>query len=385
MRKRTKIVIWVAVAVAVVAVFAATAERRLRKEKYESIADVQSAEGIPVDYVVARISPVEDWRRFVGTAEGFDQIDLTADYRTRVSGVHARVGDVVPKGKVIVSLDEYDPATIAANLETAGAQYRTARRDSLRMEDLFASGAISEQDLDHVRAQTDAARATYNMALRAVRLDSPIGGVVTALYVERGDYADSGQILATVSSFDRVRIRLDVSDADRRVIRVGQPVRLALSPETGSAAPGSGSPVSLKGTVSKASLSADPDTRLFRVDLILDNREHLLKPGSLVTPQIRVAAAEAGPAVPKVAVIERGGGSAVYVVTGRDGDRRAELREVVPGPSGDGLMAIESGVASGDLVVVWGQTKLTEGVKVALHKDVTSEYFAGADSEGGSR
>jgi RND family efflux transporter MFP subunit len=337
-----------------------------------------------VDYVVARIAPVEDWRRFVGTAEGFDQVDLTADHRTRVSGVHARVGDVVPKGKVIVSLDEYDPARIAANLETAAAQYRTARRDSLRMEDLFASGAISEQELDHVRAQTDAARATYNMARRAVRLDSPIAGVVTALYVESGDYADMDQILATVSSFDRIRIRLDVSDADRRLIRVGQAVRLAPSQDAGSGGGKSAPAASLTGRVSKVSLSADPDTRLFRVDLVLDNREHLLKPGSLVTPQIRVAAAQAGPAVPKVALIESDGRDAVYVVTGKDGDRRAELRAVTPGPSGDGLVALQAGVAPGDMVVVWGQTKLTDGVKVAPHKDVTPEYY-GTSGEGGSR
>lgn len=385
MRKRSKVVIWIAIAIAVTAVFAATADRRLRKEKYESIADVQKTEGIPVDYVVTRATPVEDWRRFVGTAEGFDQIDLTADYRTRISGVHARVGDEVRKGKVIVSLDEFDPSRIMANLESARAQYRTARRDSLRMEDLYASGAISEQDLDHARAQTDAARATFNMARRAVRLDSPISGIVTALYVEGGDYADAGQILATVSSYDRIRVRLDVSDEDRRLIKAGQDVSLALSRGARPIEDSPGPAGSLAGFVSSVSLSADPETRLFRVDLVVGNPDHLLKPGSLVSPRIKVAGAYASPAVPKVALFEQDGRSVLYVVTGPEGDRRAELRELAPGPTGGGLVAIESGVARGDLVVVWGQTKLKDGVKVALHKDVTSEYFEDATAEGGSR
>ena len=66
MRKRTKALLWITVAAVVVALFAITAERRLRKDGIESIESAQSTEGIPVDYVVARTTPIADWRGFVG-------------------------------------------------------------------------------------------------------------------------------------------------------------------------------------------------------------------------------------------------------------------------------------------------------------------------------
>ena len=385
MTKRIKVFLWIAIGAAVVAAFAITAERRLRPKEVESIEAVQSAEGVPVDYVVARAARIADWRAFVGVAEGFHQIDLTADYRTRVSAVHAAVGEEVTKGRVIVSLDQYDPTRIMVNLETARAQYGTARRDSVRMEELYKSGAVSEQQLDNARAEAVRARASYNTARRAVQLDSPITGMVTALYVEGGDYAEAAEILATVASLDRMRIPLDVGSAERRLIKVGQEVRLPLARDLGAGVEGSSGLEFLMGTVANVSLSADPETRLYRVDLVLENPDHVLKPGAPVTPEIKVAWSDSGTVVPRTALLEQSDGKSLYVVAGSENDRRAELRGVRAGLSSGPLVAVEDGLAPGEWVVVWGQGKLKDGIKIALHDDITSEYFGLGTPEGRSR
>jgi RND family efflux transporter MFP subunit len=385
MRKRTKAILWIAVAIMIVAVFATTAERRLRKDEIESIESVQRSEGIPVDYVVSRATYIADWKRFVGMAEGLEQINLTADYRTRVRSVHSRVGDRVRAGEVIVSLDQYDPMVSAVNLETAGALYRTARRDSARMEELYSSGAISEQQLDYARAEADRARASYNTARRAVELDSPIAGVVTAVYVVGGQYADAGQVLATVSSYRRVKVSLDVSESERDLIRAGQEVRLPLRPSAVADGVEPRDPRALKGVVAEASLSADPETRLYRIDLILDNPDLRLQPGSLVKPSIRIASSDSLPVVPSLSLMQAGEEETVYVIVGAEGDERAELRTVRTGITSGSLVAVEYGLRPGEWVVVWGQGKLKDGSKVLVHDDLTSEYYGPDESAGGSR
>ncbi len=376
MRRRTKVVLWIAVGAVVVFLFAATAARRLRTEDTQSIESVQSAEGVPVDYVLAQATPIAHWMRFAGVAEGFGQVELVSDYRTRVSRVHVDVGDEIAAGKVVISLDEYDPTRIMVNLETARAQYTTARRDSARMEALYESGAISQQQLDHAGAEADAARAAYNTARRAVRLDSPISGIVTAVYVEEGEYADAGQILATVASLDETRIPLDVSPTQRAGLEPGQTVRVFPGKGLGTGEGEAGRERPLYGTVTKVSLSADPETRLFRVELVVRNPGHVIKPGSLVEPEIKIASCDSCPVVPETALVEINGIKAVYVITGSQGDETAELRDVVPGISWEGLLAITRGIDPGERVVVWGQGKLRDGLKTKPHNDLTSQYFA---------
>jgi multidrug efflux system membrane fusion protein len=374
MRKKAKVFLWIVILAAVVAAFASTAVRRLSTEEVQSIESVQRAEGIPVDYVQSRVTPVEDWREFVGVAEGFEQVDLESEYRTRVTAVRFPVGSEVRASEVVVSLDPYDPARSMMNLETARAQYASARRDSLRMEELFKSGAISQQELDHVRAQSEASHASYRIARRAVDLDSPISGVLTALYVKRGDYADAGEVVATIASYDKIRIPLDVSSSQRALIALGQEVRVRADEHAG------GGGHVLEGTVVRAALSADTETRLFHVEVVLDNKEHLMKPGSLVTPEILVASTHDAPVLPRVALMSRNGASQVYVIGGSDDDRHATLRTVTPGLIGGAFVAITGGLKPGDLVVVRGQSKLEDGVKVKLHADVTSEYFAATET-----
>jgi len=368
MRKRVKVLLWIVIAAVVVAAFAVTAQRRLRTEEVRSIESVQNAEGIPVDYVESKVVPVEDWREFVGVAEGHEQIDLMSDYRTRVNAVYAEVGTEVRKGRIVVSLDRYDPARMAVNLEAAEVRYETARRDSMRMEELFKSGAISQQQLDHTRAETDAAHAAYRTARRAVDLDTPISGILTALYVEGGDYADAGQVLATVASYDRIRVPLEVSSSERALIKIGQTVRLR--PDAG----GGVDSHTLEGTVVKAALSADPETRLYRVEVVLENPEHVLKPGSLVTPAILVASEKDKPVVPITALTNRNGRDQLYVIDASE-EPRAVLKTVTPGLSNGSLVAVDGGLNPGDRVVVRGQSKLEDGVKVKLHADLTAEYL----------
>jgi len=387
MSRGIKITVWVVIAAVVVAAFVVTGARRLRKQEVRSVETVQEAEGIPVDVVRARAMPVEDWREFVGVAQGEDQVDLMAPFRTRVDGVHAEVGDEVPAGTVVVTLDPYDPARIGMNFRTAEAQYETARQDSLRIEALYRSGAVSEQDLDHVRASTEAARAQYLTARRAVKMDTPIAGVVTSLIVEEGDYAEAEETVATVSSYDRVRIPVEVSEAEQALIALGQKVRVRLGERRtgtrgcpagstdGRAAVGGNIGPVLLGRVTKVALSADPSTRLFAVEVVVDNPDHLLKPGTLVTPEILVAATGDEPVVPPVAVLRHNSREHLYVVDDSGGHPVARLRGIVRGVENGALVAISEGLEPGERVVVWGQNNLDDGVKIKIHADVTSQYL----------
>jgi RND family efflux transporter MFP subunit len=373
MTRGAKAGLWILVALVIIVVFATTAARRMQKTEVQSIESIQTSEGVPVNVVVARAIPVEDWRQFVGTAEGSDQVDLSADFRTRVEAVHVGVGDEVRAGKVVVSLDSYDPGRAMLNLEATRSQYETVRADSIRMEELFKSGAVSQQDLDHVRAQSQAARAQFLTARRAVRLDTPIGGMVTAVNVEAGDYAEGGQTLVTIAAYYRIRIRLELSDAERALVETGQKVRAAIP--AGRGADGDASAGYLYGAVVRAALSADPETRLFPVEVIVENPDRRLKPGGLVAPEVLVAASDDQPVIPRVALVRHDGDEMVFVVTQSAGEALAATREVSRGVGNEELLSVAGDLRVGEQVVVWGQSKLRDGARVKINQDLTAEYY----------
>jgi RND family efflux transporter MFP subunit len=368
MTRGARIGIWAVVIAALVVVFVVTGAKRLRKEEARSIEAIQQAEGVPVDVVAAAVVPLEDWRKFVGVAQGYEQVNLLAPFRTRVSKTHAALGQEVAPGAVLVSLDPYDPAWAAMNLQTAEAVYQTARLDSVRAEELFKTGAVSQQDLDHVRAATYASRAQYITSRRAVELDTPIAGVVTALNVKAGDYADAEQTLATVASYGRIRVELELSESDRSAVAVGDPVRCA--------AGGRPSPAAfLTGSVARVALSADPATRLFAVEVTIDNPERLLKPGTLVAPEILAGRSADVPVVPADAIVKTDGEQYVYVVDRTAGSPAARRRQVVTGMANGAMVAILQGVSQGETVVVWGQNRLEDGARVQIHQDLTARTY----------
>jgi RND family efflux transporter MFP subunit len=368
MSRRAKMGIWVLVGVALVAVFGVTGAKRMKKEEVKSIRSVQQADGIPVDIVKAQVVPLEEWRKFVGVGEGFEQVNLQAPFRTRVSKVHVSLGQEVGPGRVLISLDPYDPAWAGMNLKTAEASYDTARQDSIRAEELFKTGAVSQQDLDHTRAATYAARAQYITSRRAVELDTPIAGVVTALNVNAGDYAASEQTLATVASYLRIRVQLDMSESDRALVSVGSRVRCAPADRASEGQ-------FLTGEVVRAALSADPTTRLFAVEILIDNPDRLLMPGTLVTPEILIGRSADKPVIPADAIVKTDGERYVYVVEEAGGTPTARRRPVAEGMAAGSMAAIAGGLAEGEMVVVWGQNNLEDGAKVKIHSNLTARTY----------
>ncbi len=364
MKTLAKTILWVAIAGAVVVIFGVTAKNRLQYTETKSIEEIQQSQGVPVDIVVARRAPLEDWREFVGVAEGYEQVSLMVDFRTRIAAVNADVGDEVKKGETVVLLDPYDPARFMINLESARAAYENARKDSVRIEALFRSGAVSEQDLDRVRTACKAARVNWLTAKRAVELDAPFDGIVTSIDVQPGDYAPAQQVFATIASYDSIRVRLELSGTERSLVRKDQPARIELD----------GRPV-LKGKVSKVSLSADPVTRLFSAEVVAPNAGHIVRPGMLVGVQILAGSSGEYPLIPEAALLGEGKAQHVFVVEAKADTLRANRRSVTTALRAGGLVAVSEGLQPGEKVVVWGQNKLIDGTLVRIHEDASPRYF----------
>jgi RND family efflux transporter MFP subunit len=199
-----------------------------------------------------------------------------------------------------------------------------------------------------------------------VDLISPIDGVVTMVNATLGSTAIPGVPLATVAAIDRVRIRSYVGHEEITQLEVGQKafIKTASSGRTGSGPSTREEADWIEGTISKVSLSADPETNLFLIEVTAENSEGKLKPGIVAVVSALVEEKQNVVKVPVNALMSREEGNFIYVVR----SKLAHLEPVMLGVNNGDFVEILEGASVGDTLVVRGQYRLSDGAPVKIHR-----------------
>ena len=322
-----------------------------QREEVKGISRIQEESGIPVDVTRVRKQDIAVWEAFSGTVKGIRQGFIRANGSNVIEEVHVKVGDWVEKDQVVISLDPDYYQMGLSRYRFAKANYENALREVNRLDPLHKEGAISDREMDNARTALERAKAEWLAVRSWVDFGAPISGVVTFIGVEPGERAELGQLLATIADISSVRVILQVSDWNARLIKVGQEARV----------PGFNN----LGEVRRVSISADPKTRLCEVEVVLDNPEEVLKPETIVDVEIAVDSKTETLVVPAEAVIKTEGSWAAYRVV----DGRAEMKVIDVGLSNGNNVEVKDGLEEGDVVVVNGHNKLRGGEKVLIHQE----------------
>ena len=340
----------------------------LNQEEVLSLDKIYERNGYPVETITVTPGTLEVWKEFSGTIRGERQSELTSSLTTRVLEVHVTEGDEVSKGDLLITLDPDDAAYGAAmgGYRQTKEQYNQAYRDYIRVKELYEAGAVSKQEYEAARTAFEIYRATFDAASGLVRITSPMDGIVTEIAVSEGDPVSHDDILATVAIIDTVRIESYTSAEKTRLIEPGLPARIVVDMPDGEK--------TVEGAVESVSLSANRDTGLFEIQVVLDNKEGLLKPGVVTRFDILIFTADDALSVPRDAVITAGDARYVYTVImdqNKDGDGNislptARLLPVTLGWETDELIQVKDGLENGDTVIARGQNKLVDGSPLNL-------------------
>jgi RND family efflux transporter MFP subunit len=349
-----------------------------------SIEEIYASEGVPVDVVTVRTGTITVLREITGEVSGVRQSTLRSSGAYKIAAVAVREGERVRRGQTLVRYDVDISPDRMARLAQVREAYQNAKRQVDRLEPLYREGAVAESELDAARTALAIAEADLNDARLELSVVSPIDGVATLIAVRAGDAVDAGDVVAQVAILDSVRINADVSGETVRELWAGAPVfleeRFAAGRESYEA------PTEPNGRITRVSLGADPDTRLFRVEAVLDNSDRLLRPGQMVTVDAVVERVGPVAVMPRSAILgdEAIVPSSAHEVFVIDGDV-ASRKTVEVGQSQEDLVEVKSGVDNGDMVVVFGANHLKDGVKARLHKvDGVLTNDAAGGAAGGS-
>lgn len=318
----------------------------------------------PPQVGVVAVTPmtVPESYEFGGQVQPFRRVEV----RSRVEGIVVErpftEGSVVSKGQVLFKLDQvkYDAA-----YRSALARLNNAKRTVARLEPLLPKHAVAQQDVDNAHSELESAQAVVDAAKKDLDdtvIRAEIDGQVGRTRLELGArVSGSADLLTTIDELNPVYVTFHPSSQqlatwgqDPRagaLVRAGSNLVVRVVLPDGSLLPRAGSLNFVAPSLDSAS-----GTEEFRAKFT--NGDRRLLPGQFVRVRLEGFSRASALAIPQRAVMQGLGRQFVYVVGNGD---TVTARDVKPGPWSGPLWIIDSGLVSGDRVVVDGTQKVAPG------------------------
>lgn len=174
---------------------------------------------------------------------------------------------------------------------------------------------------------------------RAVTLEAPISGFVTAKGVYEGQEIEPGMELFTITDLSHVWIEADLYEYEANLVEVGQEATLTLAFSPGTV---------IKGKVAYVFPYLSAESRTLKVRFDFPNPTLTLKPQMYVDVSLALAQSP-GVTIPDSAMIDTGVRQVVFVETASG---TFEPRQVKVGVRGGGKIQVLTGIKEGEQVVV---------------------------------
>jgi cobalt-zinc-cadmium efflux system membrane fusion protein len=273
----------------------------------------------------------------------------------KVVEIHARLGDVVKKGQLLLRVQSNDVSGAFSDYRKAVNDERLARVQFERAQLLFDRGAIAKSALENAEDAEQDAKVTLETTLEHLRLlgvnkdhptglvdiYAPVSGMITDQQVTNaaGVQGLAGPNPFTISDVSHVWIVCDVYENSLPQVQLGDyaDIRLSAYPDK-----------VLKARVSNIGAILDPTLRTAKVRLEVEN-PGLMRIGMFVTATFHGKAMETRAAVPATAVLHIHDRDWVFAPQG-DGSF-SRLAVVAGGMLPGGMQEIVSGLKPGAQVV----------------------------------
>lgn len=311
------------------------------------------APAIPVE--TAKPSRGDIDAMYSGTApiEAFADATVIAKVGGEVREILAEEGDDVSSGQILARLDG---DRLRLEKDQAEANLHKLQRDYQRNVDLKEKGLISTGDFEKIQYEMEALQATFDLAeleLGYTIIRAPIDGVVSERFIKIGNTIDANARTFQVTSLEPLISYLHVPEREYRRLDPGQAASIEVDALQG---------MSFDANVARISPVVDPDTGTFKITIEVRDPSRRLKPGMFGRIGIVYDSRAMALQIPRSAVIEEAGQSAVFLVT----ESTAEKRVIRTGYAAAGNVEVLEGLTDDDEIVIVGQSNLKDGSKVSV-------------------
>lgn len=318
-----------------------------------------------------------------GTLTFIANTTLSAEVSAQVKSIEVGDGEAVKEGQLLLVFDETkireSANQAAANLQKDEATLAFNRSEWEKNLELLKSRAVSQTQYDqklsiyhNSLAQVEADKAVMAKAmedLKKTKVLSPITGLLSIRFIEKGDWISEGGKLFQLSDYSRIYLESFVSDLDvgklnvKRIISEGIDGEVRVDSYPGKL---------FKGKLSYIQPVAN-QSRLFQIRIYLENSEMSLLQGMFARGRIIVETIPSVVRVPLNALLDQVRDDEINNVYVMGQNSLAELRRIKVGATDANFAEVTGGLAPGEVVITQGKEVVSSGQLLQIVNSTNAE------------
>lgn len=298
-----------------------------------------------------------------GTVEPSDVVYVYAKASGDITSVLVKAGDTVAAGDILCEIDTQQVDAAKNSLESAEVSYAEAQSNLSRMQILYASGDLSEQEYEQyqnkaasAKLQYEAAKLSYDKQVEYSVVKAPISGKIESCDIEVHDNVSQSTQLCVIAGAGEKRVSFFVTERMMANLGEGDELDIIKNGETYQA------------YISEISSMVDGTTGLFKVKAELKDTDAIAT-GSTVKLNLVTEKTENAMLIPVDAIYYSGGVGYVYLYQ----DGKAVQTPIEVGIYDSENAEVLSGISAEDLVVSTWSSNLYEGASIKLKGEDSDE------------
>ncbi len=292
---------------------------------------------------------------YPATLLAFEELHMAPASPGRIDAIMVEVGSRVNKGDLIVQMDR-------TQLHQAEIQLKNLEIDFKRFDTLQKVGSVPQQQYDQMKSQLEIARSNVAFLKENTQLKAPFSGVISGKYFEAGEMYSGSPVaqvgkaaIVSLVQIDKLKAIVPVSEMYFPMISKGMETSITSDIYPDKA---------FKGKVFNIYPTIDASSRTFNVEIQIENREGLLRPGMFNRITLDLEQVEAM-LLPAIAVLKMQGSNDRYLFVEKDGI--AHRVPVTLGKRYNDLVEVNAEqLHKGDRIIISGQARLLDGMKVKV-------------------
>jgi membrane fusion protein (multidrug efflux system) len=297
-----------------------------------------------------------DWQEKVssiGIAEALQGVNVSGSESGTVADILFDSGETVKVGQALVRLDT---SKEQADLAATQAQIPAAKADLARKIKLVKENVVSQSDVDDAQSRYDeliAQSISLTATIDRRTLKAPFAGVLGIRKVNRGQYLQPGDEIVSLQDLSVMRMRFLIGQKDFAKVKLGQDIEARFDAYPDQV---------FHGRISAIEPSVKYQSGIIPIQAEIPNSDMKLLPGMYASLDVLLPGRSKKVVVPQSAITFNLYGETAYIVDPQS--KKVQQATVRTGARRANIVVVESGINVGQLVVVAGQLKLSNGTLV---------------------
>ena len=318
---------------------------------------------IPVSIQEVKLDGIKEFVTTTATVNAIKNTvlksEISGNYRLAINPETHRkfvTGDKVKKGQTIVFIENPEHEN-NVRIESFKLNLDISKREFEKEQSLYEKGGVTLRELKNAERTYIDAQYSYDNAkiqIDKLTIRAPFDGKIVDLpYYTEGTKIEINSVIVQLMDYSKLyaEVNFPVSELER--IKVKQEIQVTHYNLKGD---------TLMGEVSQVSPTLNPETRSFGGTVLIDNPNHILRPGMFVKIETIVAQKDSVIVIPKNIILSKRKGKTVYIVE----KGAAQERVINSGLENAEFVEIREGLKVGERLVTKGFETLHSRSKVKI-------------------